>query len=181
MTLIIANIISGLSYLVLIICTFLNTKRKTILICFLISCVLYGSQSLMLGGVSGAYSQLFACLMYVFYYFKGKNKFLSSLIVPAIFIVGYITICVLTFNKWFDVMPLIASIISAISMWIGKEYYMKVLNIPISVMWISYSIIFMSYAGAVGQFIVLITDFVYLYLYYTKYRYDNEKNATQDE
>ncbi len=80
----------------------------------------------------------------------------------AFFLVCSIVIAALTWESVFSVLPSLGSVLSVISFWIGNPRLSRLLQIVISGAFLTYNVVYLSYAGMISEVILLISLFVTL-------------------
>ena len=115
-------------------------------------------------------------MVFVFY-FKGKNRFLSGLWIPAFFIVAFILFGILTFETPFSIIPIIGNTLLVIAFWWNTEVAIKGTCIVVAALWVVYNAILLSYVGLIGQTLSFILNTVYVSRYF--YRKRNIKADTE--
>lgn len=176
---IIAQILMTFSILILLSYTVFKVSRRTILICNMVINLLQAIHYFLMGpeGATGGACSLICVLMVLVFYFKGKNRFLSGLWIPAFFIVAFIVFGILTFETPFSVIPIIGNTLLVVAFWRNTEVAIKGTCIVVAALWVVYNAILLSYVGLIGQVLSFVLNIVYV----ARYLYFARKDARQSK
>ena len=134
-------------------------NRKHLLICKLITDLLWFFHYLFLGAYSGAaIAAIGACRDVVFV--NRSKRWAKSMLWLPLFIAVSIVCNVLTWKNAFSLFTLIASCLSIISFFIGKPKLSRILAFPISACMLTYDIANNSVAGITNEIFTIISSLV---------------------
>ena len=160
----ISQIIVLISFIISIAYGAVKVSRKTILFCELVINILYGTHNLLLGATTGAVMNFIALIVLVIYYYKGKNKVLSSNLIPLFAMLTFMTAGLLSWNNIYSLFPMIGAMLFALAMWFDSEKDIKVVVIILQVMWLLYAISNNSIVAIIGQSFIVLSLTMYLIL-----------------
>lgn len=176
----------ALGYIFSFLYIFFNVSRKTILYCGIIFNLASAIGFLLLNAWTGAIMNVLGALLNLIYIFKNKNKFFSSPTIPIIFEILFLVGGILTWQGWLSILPIVANVIYGISLWLDKEYIIKILILIVNVTYIVYHGFLLSYVSIIGTGISIVLGIAYLIWgdKYTKFIKNifskkNEKNCWQ--
>ncbi len=89
------------------------------------------------------------------YRFKGKN------LIPIAFILVNITLGTLSFEQWFDILPILASAFVTFSLWIDNPRLTKGISIPVSTAFLIYDVFVHSYMGVINESIAIVSILIF--------------------
>jgi len=126
------------------------------------------------GGFSGAACSLIFTLMLVAFFFKGKNRFLSSIALPITFGVAFVVFGFATYQSLVSLIPIIGHLLLVIAFWMDEEIIIKEFLIAVAFLWALYNGLLGSVVNLVGQSISFILYTAYVIKYYI-----NKKKRTE--
>ena len=150
------QLIGVVSFFFLLI-SYLVRKKEDILQYQLIAYMIYAIHYLLLGAYTGSV----LALTLLSASFLGNNKVKHPYRFVIFFTVVYSVIGIITFDKWFCVLPVIACIIATLALIYGNKLALKLSSLMASICWGIYSLFVHSYAGFYSN-IILALFIVYL-------------------
>ncbi len=145
------QLLGFVAWLFLILSYHRQTTNK-ILIFQIISVLFYGLHYYLLKAYSGLAICLFEALINFLYYKTDKDKYIFLATIPLYLILGF-----LTFSTIINILPIIASLIDSYSL--TKHKNLLVIGSIIShLLWIIYDLFVMSYAGALTDTLLVISN-----------------------
>lgn len=138
-------------------------KKRSILFCYVIANFAYGTNYLLLGGISGA----IICIV------EGFETLINGIIedkgkkVPVWLTGIYITITLVigtfTYNSLIDLLAIIGGILYVLLITVKKESNIRKLTFILMILWIIYDIIYRSYVAAINDTFILISTMIGIY------------------
>ena len=169
----------GILGLVLTVLSFQQNTKKGILTFQLFSTLSFLIQFTLLGSPAGAILNLIGTIRSITYSFKGKNKFTTLPILPAIMI----SFAVCTFFMSYQaegiraLLPCIAMILTSVSMWLSKPKYVRIISLPSDPLWFIYNMLSGSYEGMVTEVFVMLSIIIGI----ISFDIGRNKNASNEE
>ena len=153
----------------------LKDKRK-ILIFFTIGNALVATALGLLGATAGMIVQIAFVVETIINYFWEKKYPSEPIWLILIYIAIPLVILIVTFSTYWDILPMVASTLFALSM-VSKNFYLRMLNLLSVVLWIPYNLLFAQYVGIASCGILAAINFIAIV------RYDilKKKNPSQTE
>ncbi len=146
--------IIGFGGTALTIIAYQQSKRKNILLCTVISASLFTVHFILLGAYTGAVMNFFAGLRSLVF-MNNTKPWAKSKIWVGVFMVIYTVACIVTWDKWYSVLPLIAMLLTTVSNWLQSERKIRFLTFPNSPCWLVYNILNNSVAGIITEIFVM--------------------------
>lgn len=136
-----------------------NNKAQ-ILFIQIFACVLYFSHYFLLGVILGGCFAIIEMLRLIAFYVIDKNKKINTTkintLVSIIFAIIFIITSLITWNAWFCIMPLVASVIVSLALGRKNVIVIKVAFLIQSVLITTYLFLISSTVGAISQIVVFI-------------------------
>lgn len=162
----IAEIISLIAISLIVYSSVKKVGRKTLLVFNIVINVLNATHYLLMEAYSGMACCLIFCIMLAVFYFKGTTKFLSSLIVPALFLAAFVGFGLLTYQNWISIIPIVGHSLLVIAFWMDEEIVIKEFCVGIALMWVVYNGLIHSYVNFFGQIGCFISYTIFVIRYY---------------
>ena len=153
---IIAQII-GFCAMATAITSFQLRKRKSILIFQLICTALWTLHFLVLGNLTGCVLNGVQTVRCVVYYFKETQKWAQNKLWLYLFLAAGVVVGVLTWENAWSLLPIVGMLISTVSLWMNNPKHIRLLNLPVSAVWLVYDIVCKSYAGVCNEIFLLVS------------------------
>ena len=135
-------------------------KMKTILVLNFTGNLLVGSSYLMVGEMSGTAICFVACVqVFINYIFDSKEKKIPLYMI-VIYAASFLSVNIITFTAWYNVLSLIAAMLFVISVAQSNPKYYRMLYILNSSTWIIYDLL----SGAYGNLITHVILFVFIFI-----------------
>lgn len=165
MNFIFAQILGGISLILVIVSYFLNSKKNFLFI-QIVANVFYGLSfivnSALVAGINTFISIIRVLLLYL-YERKGKTPPIYFIF---IFSACYITIGVIFFKNYYDIIVIITPILFTIAMWVKNMQLVRYLMLLPNAILVFYAILNQVYTTALLDLLELITIIVALITYY---------------
>jgi len=137
------------------------TDRRKMVALKLIDDILWITHFILIGGYTGALTNLFAIFREIVFYFKGKKKWATSPVWAFIFSAVFISCAPLSWAGIFSIFPVIGSVISTWVFWVNKTEVGKLMMIPVLICYLIYAVVYSSYSSIVSQLIILASIAVF--------------------
>lgn len=134
-------------------------NRKALLVCKLLSDLIWFLHYLFLGAYSGAAIAAIGAFRELVFVNREKRWGRSMLWLPF-FIIVSVVCTVLTWKSVFSVFTCVASCLSVIGFYIGKPRLSRILSFPISACMLTYDIASRSIAGIVNEIFAITSSIV---------------------
>ena len=144
-------------------------NRKNILICKLSADIFWIFHYFTLGATAGMipnFIGIFRELVFI----NRNRKWASHRVWVVFFIAMNIMLSILTFENYYDVIPIIASSFVTISLWINNPDLTKKISAPVSLSFLIYDIFVHSHTGIINERFSVVS----IILYYTR-KFKEEK------
>ncbi len=132
-------------------------SRSGILIYKLCSDVFWAAHYICIGAMAGAIPNFVGIFREIIFINRERRKFASSVVWPCLFILTNLTLGFISFDVWYDVLPIVASVFVTISLWINNPKLTKCISIPVSGAFLSYNIFVGSYIGIFNESISILS------------------------
>ena len=173
---IVAQCIGFVATAILLTYTLLTVSRRTIMICNILINGLWAVHYLILGAYTGAFCSFFTAFMVFCCSFKGKSKFFRGLWVPILFNLAFIVIEIFTWAGFPTIIQMLGNILLVIAMWSDREIDIKILFIPVGILWFIYNFIYFSWIGLICQALAVSFNVFYVTRFFIRKK--NEKPLT---
>ncbi len=114
-----------------------------------------------LGAIAGMIPNFVGIFRELVFINRKKYKFANIPLWPILFILSNITLSVLSFEFWFDVLPIAASAFVTISLWIDNPNLTKGISVPVALAFLIYNALVCSYIGVINETISIFSIFVF--------------------
>lgn len=156
---ILAQIFGLLGAISLLLSSWQKTKDK-VLTFLILDSIFYSMQYLLLGALSGTFTNIVGIIRAILFKYKDKNKILQNNIMLYIIILIYIVIGIITYNDVISLFPIIASIFYSALIWQNKVNKIRIGNCIMNILWIVYNIYVSAYIGAIMESVILLSSIV---------------------
>jgi len=147
--------IGAIGYGTLALSYFKKEKRK-ILFMQIISYIFFVMHYYLLNGITGAICNLVGLFALIAIYLFEKYKLKNKLFISIVFMFLLFIINMITFQNFYSIFPMIASIIVIISFLEDNENTIRGIGIVAAVCWLIYAIVYKSYIAIIFEVITLI-------------------------
>ena len=136
--------------------SYFKKEKKQILFMQIIGYIFFTIHYYLLNGITGVICNLIGLLaliaIYVFEKYKLKNKFFISMVFVSLLLI----INIMTFQNFYSIFPMIASIIAILSFLEDNENIIRGIGVIAAVCWLVYAIAYKSYIAIIFEVITLI-------------------------
>lgn len=151
----------GIGAMISLFLLYQQKSRKRILTAKLSADLFWVAHYLCLGAWAGMIPNLVGIFRELVFRRRGEAKWADSRFWPALFILINWTLGFLTFDSWFDLLPITASTFVTVSLWINNPDRTKWISIPVSAAFLVYDLFAGSWSGAVNESFALVSIAVY--------------------
>ena len=141
--------------------TYQQKDRKQILLGKLVADASWGIHYLLLGAYAGMIPNFVAIVREFVFMQRGKKKWASGIWVPIFFIIVNFSIGVWTFKVWYNVLPIVGTMVVAVALWIKNPKITKMILFPVAVAFLIYNIFIGSYIGVINEIVGLFSLILY--------------------
>ena len=163
---IIIQIIGFVAWLFLVFSYYRKNTNK-ILVFQIIGTLLYCLHYFLLGAYSGLFICAFETIFDFGYYKTDKDKYIYLISIPVRIVGG-----LLTFGTFYDVLPILASLIDGYSL-TKKKKLVVVGAVTSYTLWVIYDIFVMSISGAITDGIIVLSNLAILFFNYNILKKDD--------
>ena len=122
------------------------------------SCIQY----FLLDKMIATYLSIISVIRLIIYRFKEKYHIILYVIILIFFVSINIIISILTFEKWYDIFPMIASTLVCFSVWQNNVVLIKIILIITKFLWGIYAVITQAYFSIAMDIFMIIWTIIYL-------------------
>ena len=151
--------ILGLGAMISLFLIYQQKNRKKILLCKLSADIFWVLHYFTLGATAGMipnFVGIFRELVFV-----NRKKWTNSPLWAVLFIAINFAWGISSYNCWYDILPIIASAVVTISLWIDNPRLMKLISIPVSLAFFMYDLFVLSYVGMINESIAVMSIIIY--------------------
>ena len=141
----------GLGAMVSLFFIYQQADRKKLIISKLCADICWSIHYLCLGAYGGIVPNAVGIFRELTFIQRDKKKWASRTYIPIIFILINWGIGVFTFSSPINVLPIVASTLVTISLWLRKPKLTKIISIPVSLTFLIYDIFVGSYIGILNE------------------------------
>ena len=156
----IANIL-GLGAMISLFLIYQQKSRKNILMCKLSADIFWILHYFTLGATAGLIPNFVGIFRELIFVNRKSKKWASSPIWVLLFITVNFSLGILSFDEWYDIVPITASALVTISLWIDNPHLMKIISIPVSTAFFVYDMFVLSYVGMINESIAILSIIIY--------------------
>lgn len=143
----------GFIYALFLFFSILGKSTKQILLMQTISFLFKSVHYYLLGGISGFVTSFISMLRNLIFY-RVKENYIFTII----FILIYIVIGIATYNSFYSLLPVIATIVYTLIINYDNPKYLRLGMLFTSITWLIYNIYIISYSGIIIQIIMIVTN-----------------------
>lgn len=147
----------GIIGLIFVVVSFQNNKRNLILILLGTSQIFYAIHYGLLGAWTAFAMNIVGMTRSFLFTQKGKKKWMDNNIMMYVFIGLFWIAGILSWVGWVSILPVLAMTIETIGLWMKNPTKIRFNMLGLRPLWLSYNIIYRSYAGMTADLFVLIS------------------------
>lgn len=137
--------------------SFWQKDRRKILLLEVGECLLYSIHYFLLGAMTGGYINIIGMARSGSFIYKDKNKFMSTNVLPTIFLILYVLNAILTWEGYITLFPTIGSMLLCVAIWQHNTKNIRKTGLIVQILWLIYSIFVGSYVVVVTEIILIIS------------------------
>ena len=151
----------GLGATVSLFLIYQQKTRKGMLLAKLSADVFWVIHYFLLSAYSGMIPNAVGMLREVVFIQRKEKRWANSIKFPVLFVLINWGLGFRSFNDWYNILPIAASTVVTLSLWIDKPRLTKIISIPISLSFLIYDIHVDSYIGVVNEAIAICSIIIY--------------------
>ena len=156
---ILAQIFGLLGALSMLLSNWQKTRSK-VLTFLLFDCFFYFIQYILLGAISGAFTNIVGLLRTIIFKYKDRYKILKSNIILLVILIIYLLIGVFTYNGTASIFPVVASILYSVVLWLDDVRKIRVGTALMILSWFLYNLTVEAYLSAIVEGILFMSSFI---------------------
>lgn len=153
--------IFGLGATVSLFMIYQQKTRKGMLLAKLSADIFWVIHYFLLGAYAGMIPNGVGMLRELIFIQRKEKRWANNFIFPVIFILINWGLGFRTFEAWYNILPIAASTVVTISLWIDRPRVTKLISIPVSLAFMTYDIFVLSYVGIVNEAIAICSIIIY--------------------
>ena len=167
----IAALIFGLGAMLSLFLIYQQKTRKRMIVAKLSADICWVAHYLCLGGIAGMIPNVIGIFRELVFVNRKDKKWASIVLWPILFIFINWAWGITTFHSAFNVLPIAASTVVTISLWIDHPRLTKMISVPVSFAFMVYDIYVGSYIGIINEIVSMMS----IVIFFVKGRNQNEK------
>ena len=156
----ITNIL-GLGAMISLFLIYQQKSHKKILLCKLSADIFWVLHYFSLGASAGMVPNFVGIFRELVFVNRKGKKWASTPLWVVLFISVNFTLGILSYEEWYDIVPIIASAFVTISLWIDNPRLMKLISAPVSIAFFVYDLFVLSYVGMINESIAVMSIIIY--------------------
>lgn len=166
----IAPLIFGIGAMLALFSLYQQKTHKGILCAKLTADICWVGHYLCIGGAAGAIPNLVGIFRELIFVRRKKHKWANWRMWPFLFIALNFGLGLRTFYSAFNMLPIAASALVTVLLWIDNPFLTKLFSLPVCVSFLIYDIHIGSYIGCVNEAVSLLSILLFLFNYLIKRR-----------
>lgn len=151
----------GLGAMISLFLIYQQKKRSNMLFCKLSADIFWILHYFTLGATAGMIPNFVGIFRELVFINRKKHKWANTPLWALLFIAVNFTLGICSFEKWYDIVPIIASSFVTVSLWIDNPVLTKIISIPVSTAFFIYDIFVLSYVGMINECIAICSIVIY--------------------
>lgn len=147
----------GLGAMAALFMLYQQNGRKRLLLCKLCADVCWVAHYFCLGAYGGMVPNFVGIFRELVFVQRDKSRLAGGVWVPLFFILLNWGIGISTFEQPINIIPIAASTLVTISLWLRRPRLTKLLSVPVSLAFLTYDLLVSSYIGVVNESIALFS------------------------
>ena len=140
--------------------------RKGILAGKLSADLFWSAHYISLGALAGVIPNFVGIFREIVFINRKRHRWAGKALWPVLFIGINLTLGILSFDAWYDLLPITASAFVTVSLWMDNPRLTKCISIPVSGAFLLYDIFVGSYIGIVNESIAIFSIILFFYKEY---------------
>lgn len=157
----IAAQVFGIGAMISLFCIYQQKSRKRLLLAKLSADICWVIHYLCLGGIAGMIPNGIGIFRELIFINRKERAWASSIFWPGLFILINWILGFHTFSIWYNILPILASSVVTVSLWIDNPKLTKYMSVPISFSFLIYDIFIGSYIGIINEVISIASIAIY--------------------
>ena len=116
---------------------------------------------LLLGGYAGMIPNAVGVFRELVFIRRKKSKWAGLILWPILFILINWGLGFRTFSSWYNLLPIAASTVVTVSLWIDRPRLTKLITLPVCTAFLIYDLLIGSYVGAVNEVVSVASILIY--------------------
>ena len=134
--------------------------RKKVLSFLIFDSLFYFIQYILLGALSGAFTNIIGLIRTIIFRYKENNKHLQNKIILYIIILMYLIIGIYTYDGIISIFPVIVSILYSVVLWQNNVKKIRIGTSLMLLSWLIYNVSVSAYIGAIVETILFISTII---------------------
>ena len=155
------SIIFGIGAMLALFSIYQQKTRKGILLSKLSADVCWVVHYLCIGGIAGAIPNFVGIFRELVFVNRKKHKWADFIFWPAVFILINLCLGLRTFNSVFNILPIAASALVTVLLWIDNPKLTKLMSIPVCTAFMVYDFHIGSYVGIINEAISILSILIF--------------------
>ena len=151
----------GLGAILSLYLVYQQKDRKKLLLMKLCADICWVGHYFFLGAVAGMIPNFVGVFRELVFINRKKYKFANMFIWPITFVLINVILSIISFEQWYDVLPIAASMLVTFSLWIDNPNLTKVISVPVSIAFLIYNVLVGSYVGVANESIAIISILIF--------------------
>ena len=151
----------GLGAMVSLFLIYQQKSHKKIFLCKLSADIFWVLHYFSLGATAGMVPNFVGIFRELVFVNRRVKKWANTPLWVVLFIVVNFTLGILSYDEWYDIVPIIASAFVTISLWMDNPRLMKLISIPVSIAFFVYDLFVLSYVGMINESIAIMSIIIY--------------------
>ncbi len=153
--------ILGIGAMISLFLIYQQRTRKKLLLCKLSADIFWIFHYFTLGATAGMIPNFVGVFRELVFVNRKRRKWADKQLWVFLFIGLNFILGVMSFEEWFDIIPIIASSFVTISLWIDNPRRTKLISLPVAAAFFTYDIFVSSYVGMINESISIVSIIIY--------------------
>ena len=154
--------------------SFQSRRRKNIIVLQIFSNGFWIIHYLLLGSMAAVAANSLGAIRNIIYSMSEKYKFARSKAVPAVSVVLFIVLGILTYTGPFDILPTAAMVVASVAFFVKNEKVIRYMSLVISASWFIFGISVGSIASFISDGFILVSIIIAIWRYREIKIYESE-------
>ena len=155
------SIVFGVGAMLALFSIYQQKTRKGILLSKLSADICWVIHYLCIGGTAGAIPNLVGIFRELVFVNRKKHKWANYIFWPVIFMLINFCLGISTFHSVFNILPIAASALVTVALWIDNPKLTKLLSIPVCTAFMIYDFYIGSYIGIINEAISMLSILIF--------------------
>ncbi len=132
-------------------------SRKSIITTKAIADLLWMIHFLMLGALSGAFTNAVCAVRGLVFSQRGRKKWASSVVIPIIFCIFTLSVTLVSWAGYKSLLPVIGSCLGILGFWSTDPKNIRKFNLPALTLWLIYGILTLSLSTIICNIVSIVS------------------------